>query len=235
MDKKQFLQELNELDVAGKSVARLYCDISALAMKYVDFNKRANRCVHYLSIEFLIGRVFFNNLLELGVLDEVNAVLKKKGVDIALFEEIEDAALGNGGLGRLAACYMDSGAAVGLPLYGYGIRYKYGLFRQTFENGFQKEVPDDWQKFGDPWSVRKEDESQIIHFADMDVAAVPYDMPLIGKRINGLRLYQAEGSKAAEKISGVLYPDDSSEEGKLLRIRQEYFLSAAAVGDIVRE
>lgn len=235
MDKKQFLQELNELDVAGKSVARLYCDISALAMKYVDFNKRANRCVHYLSIEFLIGRVFFNNLLELGVLDEVNAVLKKKGVDIALFEEIEDAALGNGGLGRLAACYMDSGAAVGLPLYGYGIRYKYGLFRQTFENGFQKEVPDDWQKFGDPWSVRKENESQIIHFADMDVAAVPYDMPLIGKRINGLRLYQAEGSEAAEKISGVLYPDDSSEEGKLLRIRQEYFLSAAAVGDIVRE
>ena len=87
MDKKQFLQELNELDVAGKSVARLYCDISALAMKYVDFNKRANRCVHYLSIEFLIGRVFFNNLLELGVLDEVNAVLKKKGVDIALFED----------------------------------------------------------------------------------------------------------------------------------------------------
>lgn len=143
MDKKQFLQELNELDVAGKSVARLYCDISALAMKYVDFSKRAERCVHYLSIEFLIGRVFFNNLLELGVLDEVNAVLKKKGVDIALFEEIEDAALGNGGLGRLAACYMDSGAAVGLPLYGYGIRYKYGLFRQTFENGFQKEVPDD--------------------------------------------------------------------------------------------
>ena len=234
MERELFLQELRKLDLHGKDAKRLYNEISSLAMKYIQASEKAKRCAHYLSIEFLIGRVFYNNLLELGVLQEVSEILKEKGVDIALFEEIEDAALGNGGLGRLAACYMDSGAAVGIPLYGYGIRYKYGLFRQKFEDGFQKEVPDDWQRFGDPWSIRKEDEKQIIRFADMQVNAVPYDMPLIGKRVNVLRLYQAEGSENAEKISGVLYPPDDTEDGKLLRIRQEYFLSAAAIGDIVR-
>ena len=234
MERELFLQELRKLDLHGKDAKRLYNEISSLAMKYIQASEKAKRCAHYLSIEFLIGRVFYNNLLELGVLQEVSEILKEKGVDIALFEEIEDAALGNGGLGRLAACYMDSGAAVGIPLYGYGIRYKYGLFRQKFEDGFQKEVPDDWQRFGDPWSIRKEDEKQIIRFAAMQVNAVPYDMPLIGKRVNVLRLYQAEASENAEKISGVLYPPDDTEDGKLLRIRQEYFLSAAAIGDIVR-
>lgn len=235
MDKKMFLEKLRGVETIGKDATQLYNEISSLAMKYIQASEKPNRCASYLSIEFLIGRVFYNNLLELGVLKEVSEILKEKGVNIALFEEIEDAALGNGGLGRLAACYMDSGAAVGIPLYGYGIRYKYGLFRQKFEDGFQKEIPDDWQKFGDPWSIRKEDEKQIVRFADMEVNAVPYDMPIIGKRVNVLRLYQAEGSKEAEKISGVLYPPDDTEEGKLLRIRQEYFLSAAAVGDIVRE
>ena len=235
MEKKKFLEALRKIDINGKDATQLYNEISSLAMKYIQASEKPKRYASYLSIEFLIGRVFYNNLLELGVLQEVSEILKEKGVDIALFEEIEDAALGNGGLGRLAACYMDSGAAVGIPLYGYGIRYKYGLFRQKFEDGFQKEIPDDWQRFGDPWSVRKEEEKQIIRFADMEVDAVPYDMPIIGKRVNVLRLYQAEGSKEAEKISGVLYPPDDTEEGKLLRIRQEYFLSAAAVGDIVRE
>ena len=235
MDKKMFLEKLRGVETIGKDATQLYNEISSLAMKYIQASEKPNRCASYLSIEFLIGRVFYNNLLELGVLKEVSEILKEKGVNIALFEEIEDAALGNGGLGRLAACYMDSGAAVGIPLYGYGIRYKYGLFRQKFEDGFQKEIPDDWQRFGDPWSIRKEKEKQIVRFADMEVNAVPYDMPIIGKRINVLRLYQAEGSKEAEKISGVLYPPDDTEEGKLLRIRQEYFLSAAAVGDIVRE
>ncbi len=230
-----FLEKLRGVETIGKDATQLYNEISSLAMKYIQASEKPNRCASYLSIEFLIGRVFYNNLLELGVLKEVSEILKEKGVNIALFEEIEDAALGNGGLGRLAACYMDSGAAVGIPLYGYGIRYKYGLFRQKFEDGFQKEIPDDWQRFGDPWSKRKEEEKQIVRFADMEVNAVPYDMPIIGKRINVLRLYQAEGSKEAEKISGVLYPPDDTEEGKLLRIRQEYFLSAAAVGDIIRE
>ena len=235
MEKEKFLEELRKIETDRKDATQLYNEISLLAMKYIGVNEKEKRCASYLSIEFLIGRVFYNNLLELGILQEVSEILKEKGVNIALFEEIEDAALGNGGLGRLAACYMDSGAAVDIPLYGYGIRYKYGLFRQKFEDGFQKEIPDDWQRFGDPWSIRKEEEKQIVRFADMEVNAVPYDMPIIGKRVNVLRLYQAEGSKEAEKISGVLYPPDDTEEGKLLRIRQEYFLSAAAVGDIVRE
>lgn len=234
MKKDAFLQELNGLSCENKSATQLYNEISALAVKYIEPDERPKRCAHYLSIEFLIGRVFYNNLLELGVLGDVAKILKKKGVDISVFEEIEDAALGNGGLGRLAACYMDSGAVDGLPLYGYGIRYKYGLFRQSFENGFQKESPDDWQRFGDPWSERKESEKQTIRFADMEAVAVPYDMPLIGKRNNVLRLYQAEGGNEAEKISSVLYPADQDDDGKLLRIRQEYFLSAAAIGDMVR-
>lgn len=234
MNKELFLQDFKKLNFKEKNAEKLYNDISLLAMKYIDISERPERCASYLSIEFLIGRVFYNNLLELGVLREVAEILKEKGIDIALFEEIEDAALGNGGLGRLAACFMDSGAATDKPLYGYGIRYKYGLFRQKFENGFQREVPDNWQRFGDPWSVRKDEERQIIRFADMDVEAIPFDMPIIGKRVNVLRLYQAEGGKGVEKISGVLYPPDETEEGKLLRIRQEYFLSAAAIGDIVR-
>ena len=97
------------------------------------------------SIEYLIGRSFYNNLMELGVLDSAKKILAEKGADINVFEEIEDAALGNGGLGRLAACFLDSAAALGLPLYGYGIRYKYGLFKQKIQDGRQIELPDDWQ------------------------------------------------------------------------------------------
>ena len=235
MEKQNYIDALKRLNTGEKSVSQLYNEISMLAMSYIRADEKPKRCAQYLSIEFLIGRVFYNNLLELGVLKETADILKEKGMDVTVFEEIEDAALGNGGLGRLAACYMDSGAAVGIPLYGYGIRYRYGLFRQKFENGYQKELPDDWQRFGDPWSIRKEQEKQTIRFADMEVEAVPYDMPIIGKRVNVLRLYQAEGNENAEKISGVLYPPDDTEEGKLLRIRQEYFLSAAAVGDIIRE
>lgn len=234
MDKEKYFQELAELAANGDTVTELYKKISALVMKHIPEEDKPKRCVHYLSIEYLIGRMFYNNLMELGILKETAEILKSKGIDINVFEEIEDAALGNGGLGRLAACYMDSGAAAGIPLYGYGIRYKYGLFRQKFEDGFQKEMPDDWQRYGDPWSVRKDHERLIVRFSDFTATAVPYDMPVIGRRINTLRLYQAEGSAEAEKICGVLYPPDDTEEGKLLRIRQEYFLSAATVGDILR-
>ena len=216
MEKQNYIDALKRLNTGEKSVSQLYNEISMLAMSYIRADEKPKRCAQYLSIEFLIGRVFYNNLLELGVLKETADILKEKRMDVTVFEEIEDAALGNGGLGRLAACYMDSGAAVGIPLYGYGIRYRYGLFRQKFENGYQKELPDDWQRFGDPWSIRKEQEKQTIRFADMEVEAVPYDMPIIGKRVNVLRLYQAEGNENAEKISGVLYPPDDTEEGKLL-------------------
>ncbi|MDE7394757.1 MAG: glycogen/starch/alpha-glucan family phosphorylase [Clostridiales bacterium] len=237
MDKTEFSNKLKNLKTDGKSTIELYNEISLLAMQYglSQADVPAQRNAYYLSMEFLIGRSFFNNLMELGVLDETRELLKEKGVDINVFEEIEDAALGNGGLGRLAACFLDSAAGLGLPLHGYGIRYKYGLFKQAIRNGFQVELPDDWQSFGDPWSIRKAHGKRKIKFADMTVTAVPYDMPVFGKRVNVLRLWQAEGSAAAQKISEYLYPADDTEDGKLLRLRQEYFFSAAAVGELVEK
>lgn len=237
MDKTLFLDELNKLDVADKNTVELYNEISLMAMKCAGeiTETKNHRNAYYLSMEFLIGRSFFNNLMELGVLEETREILAAKGIDINVFEEIEDAALGNGGLGRLAACFLDSAAGLGLPLHGYGIRYKYGLFKQAIENGYQVELPDDWQRFGDPWSIRRDDEKRLIEFADMKVYAVPYDMPVFGKRINRLRLFQAEGDEKAEKISEYLYPADDTEEGKILRLRQEYFFSAAAIGELLEK
>lgn len=236
MNKRLFISELKKEQLDGSDIVGAYNIISSVAMRCAlkEIPVKPRHCAHYFSIEYLMGRGFYNNLMELGVLHEVASVLAEKGIDINAFEEVEDAALGNGGLGRLAACFLDSAAALGLPLYGYGIRYKYGLFKQDFENGFQKELPDDWQRFGDPWSIRKEDESKTITFADMVVTAVPYDMPVFGKRINILRLYQVEGSTEAEKISEYLYPADDTEDGKILRLRQEYFFTAAACRDIVK-
>ncbi len=235
MDRNEFTNKLKELVTDGKTTVELYNEISAYAMSYglAKATKPAERNAYYLSMEFLIGRSFYNNLMELGLLEETREVLAQKGIDINIFEEIEDAALGNGGLGRLAACFLDSAAGLGLPLHGYGIRYKYGLFKQAIKNGFQVELPDDWQRFGDPWSIRKDSEKRVIKFADMLVTAVPYDVPVFGKRVNNLRLWQAEGSRAAEKISEYLYPADDTEDGKLLRLRQEYFFSAAAVGELL--
>ena len=214
----------------------------------------------YLSMEFLMGRAVYNNLLCLGLTDEVKKAFEEAGVDFNIMEETEDAALGNGGLGRLAACFLDSAAAQGYALDGYGIRYKYGLFKQSFENGFQKEAPDDWTKYGDPWSVRRDEESVEITYGDMTVKAVPYDMPIIGrgtKNIRTLRLWQAEpvsgkefdfeafdkgeylkaseNAVLAENISRCLYPNDSTREGLKLRLRQEYFFSAASVLDIIKK
>ena len=236
MNKRLFISELKKEQLNGSDIVGAYNVISSVVMRCAlkEIPVKPRHCAHYFSIEYLMGRGFYNNLMELGVLHEASSVLAEKGIDINSFEEVEDAALGNGGLGRLAACFLDSAAALGLPLYGYGIRYKYGLFKQDFENGFQKELPDDWQRFGDPWSIRKDDESMTISFADMVVTAVPYDMPVFGKRINILRLYQAEGSAEAEKISEYLYPADDTEDGKILRLRQEYFFTAAACRDIVQ-
>ena len=231
----ELLQELKDLDVAGKDIKTLYMEISALCMKHITPKKREGRRAYYLSIEYLMGRMFHNNFLELGVLEEAEKILSAKGVNVADFEEIEDAALGNGGLGRLAACFLDSAAGCAYPLDGYGIRYKYGLFKQKFVNGEQVESADDWLTWGDPWSVKREKEKRVVHFADMDVTAVPYDMPIVGKSVNTLRLFDAEGSEEAKKICDYLYPADDTEEGKLLRIRQEYFLSAAAVGELVEK
>lgn len=212
---------------------------------------------YYLSAEFLMGRALGNNLVNLGLYDEVKEVLDELNININKIEEIEeDAGLGNGGLGRLAACFIESAATLDMPLRGYGIRYSNGLFNQNIEAGFQTECEDNWLKYGDPWSVRKDKETQIIEFADMKVKAVPYDTPIIGygtKNVNTLRLWKCEAIREfdfnlfndqkydeaiklknkADDISRVLYPNDSNDEGKILRLRQQYFFSSASLKDII--
>ena len=218
----------------------------------------SKRRAAYLSMEFLVGRAVYNNLLCLGIYDEVNDAFKELGLDLADLEVIEDAALGNGGLGRLAACFLDSAATLSLPLDGYGIRYKYGLFKQSIVDGYQCEDIDDWTKFGDPWSKRCDEDTVIIEYNGQTVKAVPYDMPVFGCRtenVGTLRLWQAEPVKEfdfdtfnkqdyleaskekiyAEDISRVLYPNDDTNEGKKLRLKQQYFFSCASLTDILRK
>ncbi|MBQ8087561.1 MAG: glycogen/starch/alpha-glucan phosphorylase, partial [Clostridia bacterium] len=198
-----------------------------------------------------------NNLYSLGILPEVRALLRKKGVELADLEDIEDAALGNGGLGRLAACFLDSAATHNIPLDGYGLRYKYGLFKQEFEHFRQKELPDDWTKYGDPWSIRRDELSVLVPMKSGDVKAVPYDMPVIGYgsgSIGTLRLWQCESThefdfdlfnaqdyakasqnkNVAEDITKLLYPNDTLRAGKLLRVKQQYVLCSASLQDMLR-
>ena len=217
----------------------------------------SGRRAAYLSAEYLVGRAVYNNLYSMGVLEDVKALLAKKGVDLADLEDIEDAALGNGGLGRLAACFLDSAATHDIPLDGYGLRYKYGLFKQSFdENGAQCEDPDDWTVYGDPWSIRRDDLTQLVEMKNLLVFAVPYDMPVIGygrRSIGTLRLWQCESvnefdfdafnaqdyaaacrdKNAAEDITKVLYPNDTLKAGKLLRLRQQYVLVSASLQDML--
>lgn len=223
--------------------------------KYSHYHSR-RAC--YFSMEFLVGRAIFNNLLCLGLYEDTEAVLNEMGRSLSELEEIEDAALGNGGLGRLAACFLDSAASMNLPLDGYGIRYKYSLFKQGIENGFQTEKADDWTRYGDPWSVRREDEAVEVKYKDQTVKAVPYDMPMIGydtEHISSLRLWQSEALNefdfalfnqqkymeasadkiSAENISKCLYPNDDTREGKLLRLKQQYFFCSASLQDIAKK
>ena len=216
------------------------------------------RKAYYFSAEYLIGRLVYSNLYNLGILDEMKQLFAAKGVDLSCLEEIEDAALGNGGLGRLAACFLDSAASCDIPLSGYGLRYKFGLFKQSFdEQGSQKENADDWTKYGDPWSYRRYNHTVKVKFPDHTVLAVPYDVPIIGygtNNINTLRLWQCEAEEEldfsafndqdylralaqknkAEDITRVLYPNDSTLEGKRLRIKQQYVLSSASLQDMLR-
>ncbi len=216
------------------------------------------RKAYYISAEYLIGRLVYSNLYNLGILDEMKQLFAARGVDLGCLEEIEDDALGNGGLGRLAACFLDSAASTNIPLSGYGLRYKYGLFKQSFDaDGSQKEQADDWSKFGDPWSYRRYNHTVKVEFPDHTVLAVPYDVPIIGyetNNINTLRLWQCEPEtpldfnafnnqdylralaekNKAEDITRVLYPNDSTWEGKRLRIKQQYVLSSASLQDMMR-
>ena len=213
----------------------------------------------YLSAEFLMGRALGNNLINLGILDEVKEIFNELGIDYNKVEDAEeDAALGNGGLGRLAACFLDSLATLNLPGQGYGIRYRNGIFNQEFKDGYQIEKPETWLKYGDVWSVMRPADEVIVTFGDGSVRALPYDMPIIGygtRNINTLRLWEAhslndldlgkfnqqdylhatEDRTLSEDISRVLYPNDSTDEGKKLRLKQQYFFVSASLQDIVKK
>ena len=245
-------QELHE--ALGEAVMMAISD----SWKSSKSARLQQRKAYYFSAEYLIGRLVYSNLYNLGILDEMKQLFAAKGVDLSILEEVEDAALGNGGLGRLAACFLDSAASCDIPLSGYGLRYKFGLFKQSFdEQGSQKENADDWSKYGDPWSYRRYNHTVKVKFPDHTVLAVPYDVPIIGygtDNNNTLRLWQCEAEEEldfsafndqdylralaqknkAEDITRVLYPNDSTWEGKRLRSKQQYVLSSASLQDMLR-
>ncbi|MGD8614445.1 MAG: glycogen/starch/alpha-glucan family phosphorylase, partial [Gammaproteobacteria bacterium] len=231
----------------------------------------------YLSLEFLMGRALSNAMLNLEITDAVTQMLHDYGIELEEVESAEhDAGLGNGGLGRLAACFLDSCATLQLPVLGYGLRYEYGMFRQELVDGYQIEEPDHWLRDGNPWELERPEFTQRIQFGGRtelyraenghrrvrwvdthDVLAVPYDIPVPGYRnntVNSLRLWKAtatdefdldefnagdyaeavEAKNNAEHITMVLYPNDASENGKELRLRQQYFLASASLKDVLR-
>lgn len=212
----------------------------------------------YFSAEFLMGRALSNNLINLKLKDEVMEILKELNIDYNCVENAEeDAGLGNGGLGRLAACFIDSLATLSLPGQGYGIKYTNGIFKQKIENGYQVETPERWLEYGDVWTVARPYDEIIVEFGDQKVRAIPYDMPILGygtDNVNTLRLWEAKAvdelnlkefnaqnyDKAviakdrAEDITRILYPNDSTNEGKKLRLKQQYFFVSASLQDILR-
>jgi len=244
---------------------------------HYSYQAGESRRTQYLSLEFLMGRSLGNTLLNLGIQEEVNEAVSTLGLRLENVMEVErDAGLGNGGLGRLAACFLDSCATLQLPVMGHCIRYDYGIFRQRIENGEQVEQPDHWLAYGNPWELERTEFIQRIKFRGRvayeeaaggglrvrwldtdDVLAVPYDVPIPGYRngtVNTLRVWKAVaveefdlaqfnagyyveavfGRMHAENISKVLYPNDASESGKELRLRQQYFLTSAALQDVMR-
>ncbi len=240
--------------------------LSAVLLEYIvdDWEEsketyEQQKQAYYISAEYLMGRALGNNLINLGKYDEVKKLLEEMNFNLNEVEEIEeDKGLGNGGLGRLAACFLDSGATMHLPLMGYGIRYSNGLFEQKIVNESQHETADTWLRYGDPFSIRKDHHTVLVKFDDYVVRAVPHDTPIISyksKNINTLRLWKCEAlsefdfhmfnsqryddavrmRNRAEDISRVLYPNDTNEEGKLLRLRQQYFLVSASIQDVVRK
>jgi len=222
-----------------------------------DAAYKAERQEHYFSAEFLMGRALLNNLSNLGLVNETREALASFGIDLSeVLEQEPDAALGNGGLGRLAACFLDSCATLELPVTGYGILYRYGLFKQLFDNGFQTEHPDPWMEEGYPFVIRREEQQRIVRYADMWVRAIPHDMPITGygtRNVGTLRLWKAEPMEQFDyqafnsqrftdaiverertsDISRVLYPNDTTFEGKVLRVRQQYFFCSASLQEIV--
>jgi starch phosphorylase len=256
---------LEEASVNDKYIALGTLIRDQISQHWVNTNRRygekGEKQVYYFSIEFLLGRLLDSYLLSLGVREAWLEALDELGVDYAELQRQEhDVGLGNGGLGRLAACFMDSMAALGLPGHGCGIRYKYGLFEQKIIGGDQVEQPDNWLMSGNIWEYRKIDKAVKLKFGDSmgTVLAVPYDIPIAGlgnNTVNTLRLWSAEAVEdgfdftafnqgnylkaveykySVEAISQILYPDDTHYEGRLLRLKQEYFFVTAGLQSIVR-
>ncbi|WP_423189920.1 glycogen/starch/alpha-glucan phosphorylase [Alkalibacterium sp. f15] len=235
--------------------------------KYV---KNSVKQIFYFSMEFLPGRQLKNNAYNLGLLDTIKEGLSEMGLSFEELEKAEaDPALGNGGLGRLGSCFMDSLASLGIPGNGNGIRYQYGLFKQKFVDGYQVELPENWLRYRNVWETRNVKSTCMIRFGGnvwleenhlghletkyentLNVLAVPYDTPMVGYRnnaVNNLRLWSAEipveeednyhtleATEPIKEITQVLYPDDSNYEGRLLRLKQEYFMVSAGVQSILR-
>ncbi|MFX3624908.1 MAG: glycogen/starch/alpha-glucan phosphorylase [Ectobacillus sp.] len=228
-----------------------------------------NKQMYYLSIEFLLGRLLGSNLLNLDILHVCKEGLEELGINLNDLEEQEaDAGLGNGGLGRLAACFLDSLASLDLPGYGCGIRYKHGLFDQKIVDGYQVELPEQWLRHGNVWELRRHDQAvevgfwghvetlfingrtEFRHAGAETIMAVPYDIPVVGYKtntVNTLRLWNAEPvpfppnnknvlvyKRETEAVSEFLYPDDTHDEGKILRLKQQYFLVSASLQNIVK-
>ena len=266
----------DQLNAVSYAVGKYLIDIGYDTQKRYQEND-AKR-LHYLSLEFLIGRLLSNNLLNLGIYNRCKKFLEKKGIDLDLLVgEERDPALGNGGLGRLAACFLDSLACLNMPGFGYGINYDYGLFKQVIVNGYQKEKPDYWPNRMSPWLIRRTEErymvpiyGQVEGSVDRDgeynptwsnwslLIGRPHDILVAGfegRTVNYLRLFTAEASEdfdinifndgdyfkavgrkiKSETISKILYPSDSKEAGKELRLVQEYFLVACSLKDIIRK
>ena len=275
--KERFIKQTETLSVSPYSEASVYdkykalgeLTFEAIASAWISSNEAldtsAPKQVFYFSMEFLMGRLITNNITNLGVRPLVEDALSELGEDLNELEHVEvDAGLGNGGLGRLAACFLDSIASLGFAGHGNGIRYHYGLFEQLIKNGYQVEKPDDWLKDGYVWEVRKDEDALDIgfggyvrfdgdnyqYFPNEIIKAVPYEVPIIGDkngRVNVLRLWNAEPTgiyppdkhafdfdEEIRKISGFLYPDDTTYEGKVLRLKQQYFFSAAGVQHIFK-
>ncbi|KRL86131.1 glycogen/starch/alpha-glucan phosphorylase [Ligilactobacillus apodemi] len=285
MTKENFIHEFKKrlgeryaLDVKDAAPIELYQTLVAVVKSgYSDiwrktwksYVKNDQKQVYYFSIEFLPGRLLKSNLLNMGWYDVVEAGLKDMGLDLDQISETEvDMALGNGGLGRLASCFMDSLASEGLPGNGNGIRYKYGLFKQKFVDGYQIELPNEWLTDGNNWSVARTSKAVDVlmggqvHLHDNGkyyevtyegadlIKAVPYDTGIVGyhnDHVNTMRLWDAqipaseeinyptiEDRRRVEDLTSVLYPDDSNYEGRILRLKQEYFFTSAGIQSIIR-
>lgn len=261
-----FTRSVSGVSTSGSSLRDYWEGLSELTMSRLADNweattkkYREGQRASYFSAEFLMGRALLNNLVNLGLVDDARKALEDYGLNLTdVLDEEPDAALGNGGLGRLAACFMDSCATLNFPVVGYGILYRYGLFKQSFVDGFQKEEPDPWMENGSPFVMRRDSESKHVKFADMDVRAVPYDMPITGygtANVNTLRLWKAEPleefdydafnsqrftdaiveRERVNDLCRVLYPNDTTYEGKVLRVRQQYFFCSASLQCLIAE